>query len=137
MDTYPLIVSTLAFLLFFVFVTFVMREGVHGSLSNARIGERYNFLYLQPLTGEYVRYCVKVLKTRKLNKEELDSLNCFSLYRRWDADFYRTATLVTCEMEDGSIRNFYGERATYCKRLVIPFLYKFWKPVVSTCPVRV
>lgn len=137
MQTYTDIFWCFCAFALFIFITYQIHGGVYDTLSNARIGGVYSFLYLQPLTGEYQRHIVKVLKIRKLDKEELDSLNCFSLYRRWDVEFYRTATLVTCENEDGAIRNFYAERATNCMRVRLPFLYKFWKLVVSPCPVRV
>lgn len=137
MDIYSLTVSIIALIVFFVFITYHIHAGVYDNFSNAHIGKYYSFLYLQPLTGDYERHIVKVLKTRKLDKEEVDSLNCFSLYRRWDAEFCRTATLVTCENEDGDIRNFYAERTIDCKRIIFPCLYRFWKPVVSPCHVRV
>lgn len=137
MDNYSLTISVIALIVFLMFITYHIHGGVYDNLSNARIGCFYNFLYLQPLTGEYERHIVKVLKIRKLEKEELDSLNCFSLYRRWDAEFYRTATLITCENEDGDIRNFYAERSIECMRIIFPCLYRFWNLAVSPCPVRV
>lgn len=137
MDTNTLTILIIALIVFCVYFTYEIHGGVYDSLSNARIGKFYNFLYLQPLTGEYHRHIVKVLKIRKLDKEEVDSLNCFSLYRRWDAEFYRTATLVTCENEHGDIRNFYAERSIECKRIIFPCLYRFWSLAVSPCPVRV
>lgn len=130
---------TLSFVVLIACVFLLVVTGsVHDSLSNARVGSLYNFFYLQPLGGTNSRYFVKVLNVRKLNKEEIASLNSCSLYRRWDDIFCRTGTLVTCEMEDGSIRNFYGERATNCKRLNTPlmwYLNRFF--AVSPLPVRV
>jgi hypothetical protein len=130
---------SLAFLvLVFCVAMLIITGGVRDSLSNSRIGGIYNFFYLQPLSGTNHRYFVKVLNVRKLDKEDIDSLNCFSMYRRYDDIFYRTSTLVTCEMEDGSIRNFYGERATNCQRLNTPimwYLKRFF--AVSPLPVRV
>lgn len=128
----------IAAVIFLVYFFYVLYGGVYDNLSNARIGCVYNFLYLQPLSGEYQRYYVKVLNIRTLDKEDIDSLNCFSLYRRYDNVFHRTKTLVTCEMKDGSIRNFYAERASDCKRLMIHTLINRLRfSLVSPCPVRV
>lgn len=91
-------------------------RGVHGSLANASIGDVYNFLYRQPLTGTCERYLAKVLNIRKLDNYEINRLNWVSDYRTHDKNFLRTNTLVTCEMSNGDIRQFYAERCDKCKR---------------------
>jgi len=138
MDTFNVALSIAFLVLVACVILLVITGGVYDSLSNARIGNVYNFYYLQPLNGTNNRYLVKVLNIRTLDKEEINSLNCFSLYRRWDDIFFRTGTLVTCELADGSIRNFYGERATNCVRMNTPvLLYMSRLFAVSPLPVRV
>jgi hypothetical protein len=41
-------------------------------------------------------------------------LNVTSDYRIFDKEFKRTNTLVTCELSNGDIRNFYAERVQDC-----------------------
>lgn len=89
--------------------------GVHGSLANSDIGSVYNFRYLQPLTGTYERYLAKVIAKRDM-KDYIHRLNVISDYRLHDKDFIRTNTLVTCELSNGDIRNFYAERVENCYR---------------------
>lgn len=91
-------------------------RGVHDSLTNAVIGDVYNFRYFQPVTGTYERYLAKVIKVYKLTKDEIDRLNWSSNYRRYDSDFHRSPTLVTCQMSNGDYRQFYAERSDMCKR---------------------
>lgn len=88
--------------------------GVHGSLANSCVGSVYNFRYLQPVTGDYERYLAKVIGVRHLSKFEIDCLNFTSDYRLYDKEFQRTNTLVTCELPNGDIRNFYAERVKDC-----------------------
>lgn len=90
--------------------------GVHDSLTNANIGCVYNFRYRQPLTGDFERYLAKVLNVRKLDKAEISRLNWTSDYRAGDKMFERSPTLVTCEMSNGDIRQFYAERSDMCRR---------------------
>ena len=92
-------------------------RGVYGSLSSANLGEVYNFHYLQPLTGEYERYLAKVISKRDM-KEQIEYLNATSNYRRHDSQFERSNTLVTCELSNGEIRNFYAERVRDCYRSI-------------------
>jgi hypothetical protein len=92
-------------------------RGVYGSLSSASLGEVYNFHYLQPLTGEYERYLAKVISKRDM-KEQIGYLNATSNYRRHDSEFQRSNTLVTCELSNGEIRNFYAERVRDCYRSI-------------------
>lgn len=90
--------------------------GVNDTLANARIGDVYNFRYLQPLTGEYHRYLAKVVDVYKLTNAQIAKLNWNSNYRSSDKNFYRSNTLVTCLMNDGTFRQFYAERSDMCKR---------------------
>ena len=101
-------------------VLYGMLRGVHGSLSSARVGEVYNFEYEQPHKGEPKRVLAKVIEpVHTLNDFEIRRLNARSAYRRNDPIFARTQHLVTCEMPNGEIRNFYAERAKNVRRSVI------------------
>jgi hypothetical protein len=110
------LVSVAVVLSLVVFALFHIYGGVHDSLSNARVGSVYNFEYLQPLTGDYTRHMAKVTSVTKLNEYDIGRLNAISKYRMFDKNFHRSNTLVTCEMKDGTYRQFYGERATRCYR---------------------
>lgn len=92
--------------------------GVHGSLAHSDIGTVYNFRYLQPLTGTYERYLAKVINVRRFTKFEIDCLNFHSDYRVGDKEFQRTNTLVTCQLPNGDIRNFYAERVQDCYKSI-------------------
>ena len=99
-----------------VFFLYNVYRGVHDSLANAVIGTVYNFRYFQPVTGTYERYLAKVVGIRHLDKWELGRLDMTSDYRRYDKEFKRSPTLVTCEMSNGDYRQFYAERSDMCKR---------------------
>ncbi len=90
--------------------------GVYDSLSNATPGSVYNFLYAQPLTGDFERYLAKVVSVYKFDDYWLKRLNRTSNYRKHDDMFMRSPTLVTCKMSDGTFRQFYAERASNCRR---------------------
>ena len=98
------------------FTVFHMFYGIHGSLSNARIGEVYNFVYEQPLHGMPERFLAKVLDVHVLTTDEIARLNRKSKYRHYDANFVRTKHLVTAQTFDGKIRNFYAERTRNVRR---------------------
>jgi hypothetical protein len=100
-------------------VYFNIYKGVYGSLAGARIGDVYNFRYIQPVTGAYERYLAKVVSVAKLPDWEISRLNNESKYRRYDHTFERTKTLVTCVMNDGSFRQFYGERCDDVRRTML------------------
>lgn len=104
-------------------ITFIMLynvyNGVYGSLSNAVIGDVYNFRYFQPVTGDYERYLAKIVDVRKLSANEIERLNHSSKYRKYDGDFMRSPTLVTCEMSNGDYRQFYAERSDMCRRTAV------------------
>ena len=98
------------------FVLFNIYSGVHDSLTNARIGSVYNFLYEQPLQGEPERYMAKVLEVHRLSSDSIRRLNASSRYRKYDNNFQRTTHLVTAQTPDGKIRNFYAERTRNVRR---------------------
>ncbi len=98
------------------FAFFHIYRGIYGSLASARIGDVYNFRYVQPLTGTYERYLAKVVNVYKFDDYWLNRLNRTSNYRRHDEMFERSKTLVTCLMKDGTFRQFYGERCDMVRR---------------------
>lgn len=98
------------------FALFHIYRGVHGNLASATIGSVYNFRYVQPLTGEFQRYLAKVVDVYKFDQRWLDRLNKTSNYRKYDGMFERSPTLVTCQMKDGTFRQFYAERTTNVRR---------------------
>ena len=101
-------------------ILYGMLRGVHGSLSSAQVGEVYNFEYEQPYHGDPKRVLAKVIEpVHTLNDFQIRRLNAHSAYRRNDPIFARTKHLVTCEMPNGEIRNFYAERAKNVRRSVI------------------
>lgn len=92
-------------------------RGVHGSLTTARTGEVYNFEYEQPLHGEPKRVLAKVVEpVIALEDYTIRRLNAVSRYRKNDPQFKRTKHLVTCEMPNGDIRQFYAERTKNVRR---------------------
>jgi len=98
------------------FVVYGVYGGVHASLSNAKKGEVYNFLYEQPLHGDPERFMARVLTVNIMTDEDIRRLNSKSRYRRNDPEFHRTRHLITAQTADGKVRNFYAERTTQCKR---------------------
>ena len=101
-------------------VAFNFYSGVRGSLTNARVGEVYNFDYEQPLHGEHKRVLAKVVEpVYTLDASSIKRLNRRSYYRRNDPVFQRTSHLVTCQMPNGDIRQFYAERASNVRRSIL------------------
>ena len=98
------------------FAAFHVYGGLRDSLSNAKIGSVYNFLYEQPLHGEPERYMARVLEVHRLSNDSIQRLNSSSRYRRYDPTFQRTTHLVTAQTPDGKIRNFYAERTRNVRR---------------------
>lgn len=90
--------------------------GSKASLANAKVGQVFNFEYLQPLEGEPERYLAKVLDVTALDNATIDRLNRRSNYRRHDSNFQRTHHLVKCKTADGNVRQFYAERVVNCRR---------------------
>ncbi len=105
---------------FMAYMVFNSLRGVTGSLATAQVGEVFNFEYEQPLHGESERVLAKVVEpVYTLDDYQIRRLNARSRYRANDPNFKRTKHLVTCEMADGSIRNFYAERTRNVRRLPI------------------
>lgn len=100
----------LAFALYHVY------HGVKDNLSSAKIGDVYNFEYLQPVKNDPRRFLVKIVNVSTLTDEQIRRLNAKSNYRRYDGDFQRTNHLITGRSPDGTIRNFYAERVVNCRR---------------------
>jgi hypothetical protein len=98
------------------FVFYSVYGGLTASLKNARVGEIYNFSYEQPVKGDPERYLAKVLDVYTLDSNSIRRLNSRSPYRRNDPQFVRTNHLVTCEMPNGTVRNFYAERTRNCRK---------------------
>jgi hypothetical protein len=114
------LIGALVFLGFGIYLVFSAMRGVTGSLTTAKVGEVYNFEYEQPYHGEPERILAKVIEpVYTLDDLSIRRLNARSAYRRNDPNFKRTKHLVTCEMTDGSIRNFYAERTRNVRRLPI------------------
>lgn len=92
-------------------------SGVKGSLTNARVGEVYNFDYEQPLHGDHKRVLAKVVEpVYTLSEGSIKHLNATSYYRKNDPVFHRTKHIVVCEMPNGDVRQFYAERASNVRR---------------------
>lgn len=107
------------------FALYHIYGGVQGNLSSAKVGEVYNFEYLQPVTEDPKRFLVRVTNIAQLTDEQIRRLDKKSAYRRHDADFLRTRHLVTGQSFDGKIRNFYAERVVNCRRpLLGPAVFK-------------
>ena len=98
------------------FVFYSVYGGATASLKNARVGEIYNFSYQQPMKGNPERFLAQVLDVHTLDNYSINRLNSHSPYRKHDPQFVRTNHLVTCKMPNGSVRNFYAERTTHCRR---------------------
>lgn len=98
------------------FALYSIYGGVHASLRNAKRGEVFNFTYQQPAAGDPERFLAKVLDVHTLDDATIRRLNARSRYRRDDPQFQRTSHLVTCAMPNGSVRNFYAERTTNCRK---------------------
>ena len=99
---------------------FALAAGFYGrpaTLCEAKVGEVYNFDYLQPLNGESKRWMAKVVEpVCSLDDNAISRMNARSNYRRNDPKFQRTNHLVTCETKDGQVRQFYCERAVNCRK---------------------
>jgi len=110
------VVGVIAFVSWYVFAAI---RGVTSSLVTAKVGEIYNFDYEQPHKGESRRVLAKVVEpVYSLEDYTIRRLNAISRYRRNDPEFKRTKHLVTCEMPNGDIRNFYVERTKNVRKCV-------------------
>ena len=107
-------VGAIALVMFGVYAVY---GGSSAELCNARVGEVYNFEYLQPVSGDSKRVLAKVLERPvHLDDHTIASMNARSSYRRNDPEFKRTNHLVTCQTADGNIRQFYCERVKNCRK---------------------
>lgn len=98
--------------------------GSRTDLCNAKVGQVFNFEYLQPLHGDAERYLAKVIEpVCHLDNGTIARMNARSNYRRNDPDFKRTNHLVTCKTVDGNIRQFYCERVVNCRRPLFAGLF--------------
>ena len=101
----------------FVFAYLACFVGKPASLCEAKVGEVFDFEYLQPLSGERKRWKAKVVEpVVHLDDPTISSMNSRSNYRRNDPQFKRTNHLVTCQTHDGEYRQFYCERAVNCRK---------------------
>ena len=90
--------------------------GRPATLCDAKVGEIYNFEYLQPLHGKPKRWMANVVEpVVKLDDNAIQRLNRRD-YRKNDPKFKRSHHLVTCETKNGEIRQFYCERTTKCRK---------------------
>lgn len=107
-----------------LFAVYAMYYGYRADLANARVGQVFNFEYLQPLNGEPERYLAKVIEpVLTLDDNHIRRMNSRSRYRRYDDNFKRTNHLVTCKTVDGNIRHFYAERVVNCRRPLFASLF--------------
>lgn len=91
--------------------------GSRASLCDAKVGQVFNFEYLQPVNGDSRRVLAKVLEpVVHFDQTALQRMNARSNYRRNDPEFERTNHLVTCKTADGNIRQFYCERVKNCRK---------------------
>lgn len=99
------------------FSIYALYGGKSASLADAKVGQVFNFEYLQPLHGDRERFLAKVIEpVATLDETWIKLMNRRSNYRRNDPNFKRTNHLVTCQTVDGKVRQFYAERAVNCRR---------------------
>ena len=107
-------IGALALVLFGVYAVY---GGFKADLCNARPGQVFNFEYMQPLNGDSKRVLAKVIeKPHKFSNATLQRMNRVSSYRKHDPEFKRTNHIVTCELHDGEVRQFYCERVKNCRK---------------------
>lgn len=99
------------------FGVYAVYGGFKSDLSTAKVGEVFNFEYLQPVTGDAKRVLARVIEpVVHLDDIAIQRMNARSNYRRYDPKFERTNHLVTCKTVDGNIRQFYCERVKNCRK---------------------
>lgn len=98
------------------FAWFHVYRGLPDNLTNAKVGQVYNFRYLQPVTDVPERFMARVVNVQTLTDDCIRRLNRRSNYRRYDPEFQRSKHLVTAQTFDGKIRNFYAERTADVRR---------------------
>ena len=111
-------------IVFALFGVYVMHGRQNVSLCNAKVGEVFDFEYLQPLDGDAKRWKAKVIEpVVHLDNTAIQRMNARSNYRRHDIAFRRTNHLVTCQTADGKIRQFYCERVKNCRKPLLASLF--------------
>lgn len=98
------------------FAAFHLYSGVRASMTNAKVGDIFNFEYVQPVTGDRERFMAKVIDVHSFTQDYIARLNSVSRYRKNDPAFQRSQHLVTAQTPDGKIRNFYAERTENVRR---------------------
>ena len=99
------------------FSVYAVYGGFQANLCEAKPGQVFNFEYMQPLNGDPKRVLARVLeKPFRFSDSTLQRMNRVSNYRKGDPDFKRTNHIVTCELHDGEIRQFYCERVKNCRK---------------------
>ena len=122
---YVVIGAAVLFAGFLAVFAFQVYNGLHSSLTSARVGDIFNFEYEQPYHGEPERILARVIEpVHTLDEYQIRQLNARSNYRRNDPNFKRTKHLVTCEMSDGTVRNFYAERTRNVRKLPANSLFR-------------
>ena len=100
-----------------MFGVYAVYGGFKADLSTAKVGQVFNFEYLQPVTGDAKRVLARVIEpVVHLDDIAIQRMNARSNYRRHDPEFERTNHLVTCKTVDGNIRQFYCERVKNCRK---------------------
>jgi len=111
------IVATVVLCGMMAFGLYGIYGGFRSNMCDAKVGQVFNFEYLQPLNGDPERYLAKVIESPvTLDNATIERMNRCSNYRRNDPQFQRTNHLVTCKTVDGNIRQFYCERVVNCRR---------------------
>jgi hypothetical protein len=111
------IVATVVLCGMMAFGLYGIYGGFRSNMCDAKVGQVFNFEYLQPLNGDPERYLAKVIESPvTLDNATIERMNRRSNYRRNDPQFQRTNHLVTCKTVDGNIRQFYCERVVNCRR---------------------
>jgi len=107
-------VGALALIMFGLYAVY---GGSRAELCHAKVGQVYNFEYMQPLHGDPKRVLARVIESPvRLDDKTIARMNARSNYRRNDPKFQRTNHLVTCQTVDGNIRQFYCERVKNCRK---------------------
>ena len=111
------IVATVVLCGMMAFGLYGIYGGFRSNMCDAKVGQVFNFEYLQPLNGDPERYLAKVIESPvTLDNATIERMNRRSNYRRNDPQFQRTNHLVTCKTADGNVRQFYCERVVNCRR---------------------
>ena len=88
--------------------------GRAASLCEAKIGQVFNFEYMQPLNGESKRVLARVICFTAFPMG-VRSMNASS-YRKNDPTFKRTNHFVTCETHDGDVSTVLLRTCQNCRK---------------------